>query len=489
MSDWRGYFILGIAVAVPVLLLAFRRERELLLWICLTVGINVLDARVGLNLPAARIVGLLVLPYLALGAFRLDELLRTTPFRLLMIHFVYLLLLGFIFGFLFPWPSDGFIRTYFQTAPGRTIVYVLRMVADLGLVLFVTRQVMRGLRATTLVKMLLVGSTVAAIAGLLEFVTSIQLYEILTGYPIQQVANRIRGLNFEPRGLGLSLAHGLFFGALLYIGQRRPRLAWLLALHGVVLALTVSASALLAAAAMWITLIAVEPRGRRISLLGGSVAALATLLLALYGGALAVTQSWSVNLLQRFSLEQLAAAAAESSFESAVMFLDIFDLTAVLALRAHPVSAVVGAGPGLVTLPASHFIPEDVVRWSWVGSAGEGITSLPSMGLLLEWANGGLVAVGLWLALVVSLRRACARLESARPEEAAEWRLARNLVAVAAAGYLVQASPLAATWAVIVGFGLGAASLDARLRVPARPRSVRSGAAIPDSGTPPGLPA
>jgi hypothetical protein len=489
MSDWRGYIILGIGVAVPILLLAFRRERELLLWICLTIGISVLDARVGINLPAARIVGLLVLPYLALGAFRVTELSRTTPFQLLLAHFAYLLLLGVIFGFIFPWPEDGFIRTYFQTAPGRTIVYVVRMVADLGLILFVARQVMRGLRASTLVRMILIGTTVAAVAGLVEFATKVQLYELLTGYPIQQIANRIRGLNFEPRGLGLAVAHGLFFGSLLYMSRRGARLAWLLALHAVVLALTVSASALLAALAMWIALFIVEPKGRRLSLLGGGAAAVGVAALAVYGAALAVTQSWSINLIQRFSVEQIRAAAAESSFESMVMFLDIFDLTAVLALRANPAAAAVGAGPGLVTLPASHFIPQDVIRWSWVGASGEGITSLPSMGLLLEWANGGVVAVVLWFALVISLWRACSRLERLRVSEAPEWRLARNCIAVAAAGYLMQASPLAATWAVIVGFGIGAAWLSARAAAPVE-KSLDSPAVVVGRGdAPPPLPA
>jgi hypothetical protein len=458
MSDWRGYLILGIGIAVPLLLLAFRRDRYLLAWICLTVSINVFDARVGLNLPAARIAGLLVLPYLAFGSFRFAELLETIPFRLFVAQLAYLVLMGVVMGLLFPWPDEGFIRGYFQTTSGRAIVYLGRSLADFGLVLFVARQVMTGLRPRELLRYLLFGIAVAGVGGLVEFVTRLPLYQLLTGYPTQEVANRIRGLNFEPRGLGLVMAHGMFIGLLVRRYARDLGGWWFITMCAVLFVLTVSVSALLAAGAMWVAVVLFVPELRRSATLMGAAAALAAAGIALEGGV--VAGSWSFNVTQRLSIQAIGSALADRPFEALVLALDIFDLTAVLALQAHPLAAIFGAGPGLVTLPASNFIPDNDARWLWVGSAGEGITSLPSMGIVLEWANGGVIGVVLWIALVVAIIRCCSCLAVSRgQDEPGEWRLARGFVILSAAAYVVQASPISAYWSVVLGTGLGAAWL------------------------------
>jgi hypothetical protein len=454
VSDWRGYVILAIGIAVPVVLLSLRRERELLGWVCLTVGVNVLDARVGLNLPAARTVGLLVLPYVALGKFRIGSLLETTPFRLLALQIAYLLLMGIVYGVLFPWPDEGFIRGTFQTTQGRLIVYLSRCLADLGLVLFTARQVMNGLRPSELLRLLLLGITVAAVGGLLEYVTRVQLYQVLTGFPIEGVASRVRGLNFEPRGLGLTMAHGVFFGLLARTVARERMPWWLLGVYAFVLALTASVSAVLAATAMLVAMAVFESRMRGPAVFAVIAAAVGTLAMLLWGGVLAGT--WGLGLAQRFSVSAIANALAESPFQALILVLDIFDLTALLALQAHPLAAIFGAGPGLITVPGSHFIPENDPRWLWVGSHGEGITSLPSTGLLLEWANGGIPGLILWLALVATIVRALGRAAVPGRPDAQEWRLARGFILCAAAAYLAQASPIAASWPVVVGFGLGA---------------------------------
>lgn len=461
MSDWRGFAFLLVSVAVPLALLTLRRERELLAWICLTVSVNIFDARIGINLPAARLVGLMVLPFAAFGAFRLEELLRTAAFRLLLLQFGYLLLLALIFGVLYPWEVLGFRRGWTQGANGRTLIYLVRMLADLGLVLFTARQVAGGLRPSTLVKWLLLGTTVAALSGLAEFLTGIQFYQAITGYPIQVLGNRVRGLSFEPRGLGLAMAHGLFF-SLLYRQFRRSRAVLVLVgLHAAVLLLTVSVSALAAALAAWVGVILVEPRMRRPSLRFAVATAGIVLAMVTWGSESAIGQSWGFNLLQRFSLEDLGRLASEASADTVALFLDVFDLTAFLALRAYPLTALLGAGPGLISIPGSLFIP-DTPRWAWVTASGEGVSNVPSMGILLEWSNGGVIGVVLWVGVVLAVLRAMRKLAAPGGEEATEWRLARGCFVVGACAYLLQVSPLSAIWPVLLGLGIGASVLAAR---------------------------
>lgn len=471
MDSWQAAAILALAAGVPLALLLRRQERLLLFWLCLTTGVNVFDARVGLNLPAARLVGLLVLGFVPLGALHVQRLLRTRPFQLVMLQLLHLAVLGLIFGFLFPWSAAGFVRGAAQSPQGRVIVYMVRILADLGIVLFVARQVLRGLSPVRLLNYLLVGTTLAAVAALVELVTQAQIYQLVTGYPITIVAGRVRGLNFEPRGLGLAMAHGTFLALLLYAYLRRRRYLWLSLLHATVLAISVSASAIIAAGAVAVALLVTESKVRRPLTLVGAAAGGAVALVLVAGLQLPIVQTYTMNFTQRFSLRAIAGAAILTPIDVFASFLDIFDYTAFMFLASSPIHAVIGTGPGLVMLPGSNFIPT-AARWSWVGQSGEGITSLPSMGVLLEIANGGVLGLLLWVAIVGSCTRALAHAAALDRDRAAEWRLARSAVVVAACAYALQVSPLAATWPIFVGLGIGAAALHLAPR-----RETRSAAA------------
>jgi hypothetical protein len=457
--DWRGYVILAIGIGVPLALLLHRREDELFAWLCISVGISLFDARVGINFAAARLVGLLVLPFLPLGAFDFQRLLATRPMRILLASLGYLALLGFVYGFLYPWPNEGYLRPFAQTAPGRVLIYSVRLLADLGIALLVARRVMRGTRPDAVLKLILIGTSIAVVGGLAEFVTRIQFYQILTGYPINEIPGRVRGLNFEPRGLGLTMVQGGFI-ALLWARHRQSRFAMALAIaHFVVLMLAVSASALVAAAFGWLCLLIFERRARAPLLGFGVVTASVLALMLLVGRDLPLVASWVTNLSQRFTLRQALDVATQTPVEILAQFLDIFDYTAFMALMTHPLGVLIGFGPGLVMLPGSQFIPNDP-KWAWVVNSNEGITSPPSMGILLEWSNGGIPMLLLWLALVITCSRALSRMAAADPEHADSWRLGRGALVAIAATYVVQASPISAIWPLFIGLGLGAAALE-----------------------------
>jgi hypothetical protein len=457
--DWRGLVILAIGLGVPLALLLHRREKDLLAWLCITVGVNVFDARVGLNFAAARLVGLLVLPFLPLGAFEFERLLRTRPMRILLAGFVYLAMLGVVYGFLYPWPDAGYLRPFAVTAPGRVLVYTIRLLSDFGIMMLVARRVMRGTLPHELLRLVLIGTSIAVLGGIAEYVTHIQLYQVLTGFPINEIPGRVRGLNFEPRGLGLTMVQGGFI-AFLWGRHLRSRFALALAVaHLLVLLLSVSASALVAAAFGWLCLVVFE-RKARLPLLGfGAVAGCGGALALLLGKDLPLGASWATNLAQRFSIGQALDVATRTPIEVFARFLDIFDYTAFMALTSDPLIMLIGAGPGLVMLPGSNFIPSDP-RWSWVVLTNEGITSPPTMGLLLEWSNGGIPIVLLWLAFAVACSRALSAMARVDAQHADSWRLGRGAFVVIAGTYLVQASPISALWPVLMGLGLGAAGLQ-----------------------------
>jgi len=456
--DWRGFVILAIGVGVPLVLLLHRREQELLAWLCITVGVNIFDARVGINFPAARLVGLLVLPFLPLGAFDFQELMRTRPMRILLAGSAYLAILGIVYGFIYPWPDAGYLRPFVQSAQGRVLIYGARLLADFGIILFVTRRVMRGTRPHEVMRLVLIGTSIAVAGALMEYVTHLQLYELLTGYPINQIAGRVRGLNVEPRALGLTMVQGGFIAFLWSRYRGSPLLLALAVAHFVVLLLAVSASALIAAAGGWLCLVLLEPKARRPLLGFGAVAAGVVVLLLVLGSDLPLARSWTINLSQRFTLGQAVDLATHTPIEVFARFLDIFDYTAFMVLVSSPLAALIGVGPGLVMLPGSNFIPDDP-RWSWVVDTNEGITSLPSMGILLEWSNGGIPMLLLWLAFAVACSRALGAMAERDREHGDSWRLGRGGFIVVAGTYLVQASPISAAWPIFMGLGIGAAAL------------------------------
>jgi hypothetical protein len=199
------------------------------------------------------------------------------------------------------------------------------------------------------------------------------------------------------------------------------------------------------------------------------VAASALVLVVTVGSELTVTQTWVSNLSSRFSLQTAVEVASQTPLEAVALLLDIFDYTAFMVLRTSPLAALIGTGPGLIVLPGSQFIPT-TERWSWLVETGQGITSLPSMGLLVEWSNGGVIAVLLWVAFVVSCYRAMTRLAQRNDADSAGWRLGRGAFVLMAATYAVQASALSATWPILMGLGIGAAALELQpVRLPMPP--------------------
>lgn len=458
--DWRGYIILAIGLGVPLALLLQRREQELLAWLCLTVGINIFDARLALNLPAARLVGLIVLPFLPLGAFEFERLLATRPMKILLAGLAWLAFLSIVYGFLYPWPNEGYLRPFVLTAPGRVMIYGVRLVADLGIALLVARRLIRGTPPEEVLRLLLIGTSIAVVGGLIEAATHIQLYEILSGFPINQSPGRVRGFNFEPRGLGLTMVQGGFV-ALLWSRHRHSR--WVMALaiaHFVVLLMAVSASALITAAFGWLCLLIFEPKARAPLITAALVAIGGVILLLLVGNDLSVTAAWVANLTQRFTLRQGFDLVAQAPIKTLAQLLDIFDYTAFMALTSSPLGMLIGFGPGLVMLPGSKFIPSDG-RWSWVVETNEGITSPPTMGILLEWSNGGIPMLLLWFAFVITCTRALSAMAARDPENADSWRLGRGAFIAIAGTYLIQGS-LSQIWPIFMGLGLGASVLAHR---------------------------
>jgi hypothetical protein len=462
--DLRQLILLAIAVAVPLGLFALNRQRLVLGWVCLTLSVHIFDTTIITNLPAARIVGLLYLPYALLIA---RSWLRLVPAQLWLLGFLYLAALGLVFGFLWPWPDTSGNRPLTMTAPGRAIVYLSRLLADLSLTIFVARELRKPGALLFLGRAFVLGAVISALAGIVNLLRpGFDPYFAITGLRYLNGIQffRSRGLSFEPRGLGMACVYSLMILIIApgRITLRRQALI-VISLLGILVSYSTSSLALFAAGIVtaWIFI----SNRTRLLLLG----VLLTAVLFAGIGSIMVPQyaAMAVQTVRHRidPSERLGGAEPETWGQAIAYRLDSFDGSALLFLLDQPEYIVIGTGPGMMLLPASDYVPPGI--YSLMYPKEKGLDGLPTHGPLLELSNGGLLGLTLWLAQIAycwSVLRALKR-QAADRQQQREWRFGEALFVIGVVFYTLQTSITSPIWAVILGVGWAAAMLlDQRRR-------------------------
>ncbi len=454
-ADLSQIILLMIAIGVPLVLFRLKRYKILLGWTCLTLFVQLFDTTILTNLPAPRIVGLMYLPT-AISSFR--EWWGLKPVKAWVINYLYLLILGVIFGFLWPWPDTTMMRPYTLTAPGRTIIYSFRLISDLSLTLFVATQLRVAGNLYWIGRALVVGATLSALAGLLTLFTGFDLVYAITNFEDQFLtAERAHGLSAEPRGLGLACAYGLM---ILLIGQKRLFKLWpvLLVINLAGLLSTVSTSALALLLTGIVTGWLFFSNRTRGAILG--LILLAAILL--FGASVFMPMQFDSavqTIGARIDPSQKLSGIPPGTFGQEVAYrLDVFDASAMLFLLEEPFYALLGTGPGLISLPASLHVPPGLYSAIWTPEVG--VNSLPFHGILLEISNGGLLGIMLWLFQVMTcwlaLRYLANRQKSSLESE--EWSFAWGVFLIGTVFYLVQVS-ISPVWSVMSAMGWAAVKL------------------------------
>lgn len=453
--DTRQLILLICAVGVPVLLLVTRRSKWLLGWICLTLSIHIFDTTVVTNLAAARVAGLIYLPF---AIARLGRWLKLTPVIATLVNFGYLLVLALYFGVIFPWPDTTFERAFTLTAPGRAIVFPIRLAAELSITLFVAEQLLRPGNIRYAVRMLIIGSTISAAFAALTLVSpGFDAYFSITGLrALGEVGLlRARGLSFEPRGLGMACAFGIIF-LLVYPGRHGWRRSVLMLINLVGLLVSISASAIaLLLVGIAAAFLVPSSQAVRVRIVGLTCAAIVLVIAVAALFPDRVTAGID-TLGYRLSDARTQGVVPINLAEGIAFRLDSFDASTLLFFASNPTHAVFGAGPGMVMLPATSYVPPGVFTFLY---AQRGLDGLPTLGVLFEMANGGFISLALWFLQVASCSYAlwvCARVIGG------DWTVARTVFLVGVAAYLVQVSPTSPVWSLFLGIGWAASMQAAR---------------------------
>lgn len=455
--EWQQNILLATAIIVPIILLRLKRRDLLLCWVCFTFPVQVFDTVPVTNLPATRIVGLILLPSAILQT---RSWLKLKPMKAWMINFIYLLILGFLFGYLWPWPDITMSRPFTLAAQGRWLVYSMRLLTDLSLIVFVINQALKPGSMWLAGRAFVAGSTVSSLTALFEIATKIDLYEIITGLEEQLLTiARARGLAGEPRGLGLVCAYGIM---ILLIGRQKLFRGWMIMLvvnlSGLLLTYSASSLVLLGVGIVtaWVFL-----SNRLRWMVSGLIVVTALLVFTSVMFLPQQFEQGADTVQSRLDPERKLYDIPPGTFGQEIAYrLDVFDSSALLFLIDNPLYAVIGAGPGLVSLPASYYVPPGIYSVIWNPTVG--INGLPFHGLLLELSNGGIFGLFLWCVQVyacwIALRRLSRSRSNLKPDEADEWEFAYALFLIGAVFYLVQvhSSPI---WSVILGIGCAAVKL------------------------------
>ena len=452
--DSRQFILLFISCGLPCLLFALHKKRWVLAWVCITMSVHIFDTQLLTNLAAGRVVGLLYLP-MAILTYR--SWLSVRPAKLYLLSFLYLLGLGIIFGLLWPWIDTTGQRPFTLTAPGRVIVYIIRTLADLSLTIFIFNQLKEPRNLLFVGRMLILGCVITGFFGAISlFMPNLDFYNMITGLrAVDLVAmGRGRGLSFEPRGLGMACTYGILL-LLIYPSafSFRKTLSLFICGLGFVAAFSASSLALFVGGvvAAWTYL----PRRSHL-IVGAGIVLCLILSLVAYQLFPARIDAGINNIVLRLDpiarLGRLGGVVPKNFAETVAFQFDGFDGSALLFLFDKPQYALIGTGPTLVYLPASNYLLPGAFTAVY---SQTGINSPPTLGLLLELSNGGIVTVTLWFAQIIigyMALRLLRRRYRGTPYEST-WRFGRTLFVVGTIFYLIQVSQTSPIWNLILAVG------------------------------------
>ncbi|MDP9316326.1 MAG: hypothetical protein M3R24_36655 [Chloroflexota bacterium] len=459
--DVQQLLLLAVALAVPLVLFTIGKPRLVLGWVGITLSVHIFDTTIFTNLPAARVVGLLYLPYALLTA---PSWFRTAPAQIAVISLIYLMVLGVIFGFVIPWPDTTGHRPFNMTAPGRAVVYLTRLLVDLSLTVFVAHELRKPGAIFFLARTFVLGATLSALAGLLLLVIpGFDPYFAITGLRnlngIQFV--RARGLSFEPRGLGMACVYSLMILIIKPVRLTFQR-QWLMLINVLGMLVSYSSSSLALFAAGIITAATLLSRGMRRTIMKIVLVASAFTLI----GALTLPQQFAIakqTVIEHLDPTiRLRGAEPENLGQAIAYRLDSFDASALLFLFDQPLYIFIGTGPGMMLLPASNYVPPGL--FSAMYPPERGLDGLPTHGPLLELSNGGVITLAAWIVQIILCWRALRIVwrRQTDPQRAQEWQFGRGLFLIGVVFYTIQTSITSPIWAVLLGIGWAAALLTNR---------------------------
>lgn len=372
--------------------------------VILAVFTDVFTLELGSVVHLSNIVGFVMLPliirFYTKGRFAYITRKVTSIFKPLWLNFFYLIVLGYIFGFLIPWENTGGYRTWSQQASGRTIVTLVRLFNEFCIALYIIWAILTEKVNIKFIVMVIGCVTFASfLVGIIEYGSGFPIIRSLIQETPKILSERFLGLCGEPKSFGRNAALAYIITLAYYLKVEKKKIfLFFIIINVITVILSLSASTFILFIMFNVYM-----------LISSKKLHLLFLYVPLFFVGYFVVSSNPMFEVTKNKMDKAIFGSDNisnysdntSGAMSIVSRFDIFDHLAYVFLINNPQYIVTGTGPNLISLPASRYVG-DYIQYSTYAEVG-GIDSVPNVMFNNVLAASGIIGIILFVIFFLRL--------------------------------------------------------------------------------------
>lgn len=338
-----------------------------------------LNPNLGANLQATHIIGVIFFIDLFRGKIK-KSTLNKSYVKLLLFWLTLLVFLMFIYGWLFPWVDTSGERGWNQQAQGRSIIFTIGMMLQIFSFIYFSSKNFSSKQFYKTINIIVFTLFLCALFTFLD-VLGIEIFNILNPSASRDIGfgiiNRARGIQGEPRVNSQVLAFGIIT---LFIFNNIKYRRYLIIILMIAFYYSMSLSGII------FILVGVGVLFFSGTFYKKNKRGIIAILIAIpIGFSIPQVSNKVFSGFNKYLLSKSVHINDHGGFE-------VFDASAISFLIDNPEYLFLGTGPGLISLPASDYIPLYAQR-----IYGNKIDSIPHMGIIQLVANTGFIGLFIWI--------------------------------------------------------------------------------------------
>jgi hypothetical protein len=359
----------------------------------LSVFTDVFYIEIGPVLYLNHIIGILFFPFLliAYSNKKLISFSKLVFFQLkpLFINFIYLFLLGILFGFIFPWTDGPSYRTYWQESQGRTIITIIRLFIEILGALYIIWCIFKNKVDLRFIIYSIGWITFVSFSvGIIEYLAGEPIFRSIFQKSPKILPDRYLGLCGEPKNFGRNASLSYILLLFYYIKfEKKKILLFFILISTISVFLSFSASTYILFASFNIFLL-FERKNLKLFFWA----------IPLFFILVNLVQSNEMFDEARWKMEKALTGndirSDSINDNNIISRFDVFDFLALLFLVNNPKYLIIGTGPNLISIPASIYVT-DFIEFDTYAKDG-GIDSVPNVMFNNVLSSSGIIGIILY---------------------------------------------------------------------------------------------
>jgi len=381
------------SIFIIILLVLTKQHKYLIFFICLSVFTDVFYIEIGPVLYLNHIIGILFFPFLliAYSNKKLISFSKLVFFQLkpLFINFIYLFLLGILFGFIFPWTDGPSYRTYWQESQGRTIITIIRLFIEILGALYIIWCIFKNKVDLRFIIYSIGWITFVSFSvGIIEYLAGEPIFRSIFQKSPKILPDRYLGLCGEPKNFGRNASLSYILLLFYYIKfEKKKILLFFILISTISVFLSFSASTYILFASFNIFLL-FERKNLKLFFWA----------IPLFFILVNLVQSNEMFDEARWKMEKALTGndirSDSINDNNIISRFDVFDFLALLFLVNNPKYLIIGTGPNLISIPASIYVT-DFIEFDTYAKDG-GIDSVPNVMFNNVLSSSGIIGIILY---------------------------------------------------------------------------------------------